>query len=432
MTDHKQELLQKIQNREAVIAVYGLGYVGLPLAMRFVEVGFTVLGFDVDADKVNKLNAGKSYIERIPHQAIHQAVANGLTATADYARTAQAHALIICVPTPLGKHQEPDLSDVIGTMQGLAPYLQTGQVVALESTTYPGTTQEELLPRMQARGFTVGEDLFLVYSPEREDPGNPDFNTKTIPKICGGHSANCLQIGAALYGEVIDRIVTVSSTRAAELTKLLENIYRAVNIGLVNELKLIAEAMDIDIYEVIDAAATKPFGYVPFYPGPGLGGHCLPIDPFYLAWKAKEYGARARLIEVTGEINARMPMWYVEKAVAQLNRAGKSIYGAAVLILGVAYKENVDDTRESPALKMIDLLLQKGAEISYVDPHVPRLGKLRNYDFNLHSETLSKELLSRSDIVILCTAHAQFDYALIAANSNLLVDTRGALRGLTT
>ncbi len=430
MTTTKQALLEKIQNREAVIAIYGLGYVGLPLALRFAESGFKVIGFDVDVDKVSKLNAGKSYIERIPDRAIQRAVANGLIATADYALTARAHALIICVPTPLGKHKEPDLRYVIDTMDGIAAHLHEGQVVSLESTTYPGTTEEELLPRIQSRGFRVGEQVFLVYSPEREDPGNPDFNTQTIPKVCGGYSADCLRVGVALYGAVIDRVVAVGSTRVAEMSKLLENIYRAVNIGLVNELKLVADKMDIDLFEVIDAAATKPFGYTAFYPGPGLGGHCLPIDPFYLTWKAKEYGVNSKFIELAGEINADMPAWYVEKAVAALNQAGKSVLGASILILGVSYKKNVDDMRESPALKIIDLLLKKGAKISYSDPHVARIGKLRDYDFDLRSQTLSGSLLAQSDLVLICTDHDKFDYTLIAKKSPIIIDTRGILRRL--
>ena len=424
-----QTLLEKTQTRDARIAIYGLGYVGLPLALRFVEAGFATIGFDVDADKVEKLNAGKSYIERIPDREIARAVKAGLTASGDYALTAAADALIICVPTPLGKHKEPDLSYVTGTMDGIAPHLRRGQLVSLESTTYPGTTEEELLPRIAARGFSVGEDIFLVYSPEREDPGNPDFNTRTIPKICGGHTANCLQAGTALYGAAIDQVVAVSTTRAAEMTKLLENIYRAVNIGLVNELQLVADKMGIDLLEVIDAAATKPFGYTPFYPGPGMGGHCLPIDPFYLAWKAKEYGVHSKFIELAGEINANMPAWYVEKAVSELNRAGKPVMGASILILGVAYKKNMDDLRESPALKMIELLHAKGANITYTDPHVPHLGKLRDYDFNLQSQPLSATLLAQNDLAILCTDHDQFDYPLITQHPRL-IDTRGALRGL--
>ena len=428
MTAIKKKLLERIQNRDAVIAVYGLGYVGLPLALGFAEAGFRTIGFDTDPAKVEQLNAGKSYIERIPDREI--AGATGLVATGDYALTAEAHALIICVPTPLGKHNEPDLGYVIATMEGIAPHLQAGQVVSLESTTYPGTTEEELLPRIAARRLAVGEDVFLVYSPEREDPGNPDFSTRTIPKVCGGCTANCLEVGTALYEAVIDRVVQVSSARTAEMTKLLENIYRAVNIGLVNELKLVTERMDIDLYEVINAAATKPFGYTPFYPGPGTGGHCLPIDPFYLSWKAKEYGVHSKFIELAGEVNAAMPAWYVDKAVDLLNQSGKAVLGAAVLILGVAYKKNVDDMRESPALKMMDLLMQKGAKIVYIDPHVARLRNLRDYHFDLHSKTLSDKLLAQQDLVIICTDHDAFDYDLIAQRSALLLDTRGALRHL--
>lgn len=430
----KQALLDKIDRREAVVAIYGLGYVGLPLALRFVEAGFAVTGFDVDADKVALLRAGKSYIERIPDRAIADAVADTktgrLTATADYAQTANADALIICVPTPLGKHREPDLGDVTKTMDGIAPHLQRGQLVSLESTTYPGTTDEEIVPRIEARGLRAGDDVFVVYSPEREDPGNPDFNTRTIPKICGGHTNDCLQVGAALYAAAIDRVVEVSSTRAAEMTKLLENIYRAVNIGLVNELQLVADKMRIDMHEVIDAAATKPFGYTPFRPGPGMGGHCLPIDPFYLAWKAKEYGVNSRFIELSGEVNAAMPSWYVDKAAAELNRAGKPVSGASILILGVAYKKNVDDMRESPALKIIEKLSEQGANITYSDPHVPRLGNLRDYQFDLQSRELTAEILARSDLVILCTDHDRFDYKLIAKHSPRIIDTRGVLRGL--
>ena len=423
-----QKLLKKIRAHEAVIAIYGLGYVGLPLALRFVEAGFSTIGFDTDRDKVAKLCAGKSYIERIADARIAHAIAHGLLATDDYALSVRADALIICVPTPLGEHRTPDLHYVLNTVDNLVPHLQPGTLVSLESTTYPGTTEEELLPRIQSRGLVVGQDVFLVYSPEREDPGNPDFNTRTIPKICGGHSATCLEIGVALYGAVIDRVVPVSSTQTAEMTKLLENIYRAVNIGMINEMKMVAERMGIDIFEVIDAAATKPFGFTPFYPGPGLGGHCIPIDPFYLAWKAKQCGIDSRFIALAGEVNAAMPAWYVEKAVRLLSQSGQSVADAAVLILGVSYKKNMDDLRESPALKIIDLLLKQGAKISYVDPHVPRIEKLRDYDFNWQSETLSGELLEQSDLVIICTDHDKFDYALIKEKSQLLLDTRGVFR----
>ena len=428
MNNIKQKLLGKIKNRDAVIGIYGLGYVGLPLALRFAEVGFRVIGFDTDSDKVNKLNAGKSYIERIKNADIKRAAANGFIASDDTEQSARVDAHIICVPTPLGKHNEPDLSYVTDTMQNIAPHLQRGRIVSLESTTYPGTTEEELLPRITARGLTVGEEVFLVYSPEREDPGNAQFNTRTIPKICGGHTADCLAVGVALYGEVIDQVVPMQSTRAAEMTKLLENIYRAVNIGLVNELQVVAEKMDIDIREVIAAAATKPFGYTPFQPGPGTGGHCLPIDPFYLAWKAKEYGVHSKFIELAGEVNAAMPAWYVDKVVAELNRVGKAVCGAKILILGVSYKKNMDDLRESPALKIIDALTKQGAKITYSDPHVPQIGKLRDYDINMKSKPLSKELLSKQDLVIICTDHDKFDYKLIAKNSQLIVDTRGVLR----
>ena len=428
MNNIKQKLLGKIKNRDAVIGIYGLGYVGLPLALRFAEVGFRVIGFDTDSDKVKKLNAGKSYIERIKNADIKRAVAGGFIASDDTEQSARADAHIICVPTPLGKHNEPDLSYVTDTMQSIAPHLQRGRIVSLESTTYPGTTEEELLPRITARELTVGEEVFLVYSPEREDPGNAQFNTRTIPKICGGHTADCLAVGVALYGEVIDQVVPMQSTRAAEMTKLLENIYRAVNIGLVNELQVVAEKMDIDIREVIAAAATKPFGYTPFQPGPGTGGHCLPIDPFYLAWKAKEYGVHSKFIELAGEVNAAMPAWYVDKVVAELNRVGKAVCGAKILILGVSYKKNMDDLRESPALKIVDALTKQGAKITYSDPHVPQIGKLRYYDINLKSKPLNKELLIKQDLVIICTDHDQFDYKLIAKNSKLIVDTRGVLR----
>ncbi|MGI9309930.1 MAG: nucleotide sugar dehydrogenase [bacterium] len=424
----KQTLLRKIERREAVVAVFGLGYVGLPLALTFAEGGFPTIGFDTDRRKVDQLNAGESYIERIADARVKGAMReHDLRASCDYALCAQADALIICVPTPLGAHNEPDLKYVIATIDGIVPHLARGALVSLESTTYPGTTDEELRPRIEAAGLRVGADAFLVYSPEREDPGNPDFATRDIPKVCGGSSDDCLAVGAALYGAVVARVVEVSSTRAAEMTKLLENIYRAVNIGLVNELHVIADSMRLDVHEIIRAAATKPFGYTAFHPGPGLGGHCLPIDPFYLSWKAKEYGVHAKFIELAGEVNAAMPQWYAQRAASELNRAGLPLRGASVLILGVAYKKNVDDLRESPALKIMHLLRAQGANIAYADPHVPRIGTLRDYDFDLRSETLSETLLARSDLVIICTDHDRFDYAMIERCSKLLIDTRGVL-----
>lgn len=329
-------LLNKLNDKSAVIGIAGLGYVGLPLMLRYVEVGYKVIGFDIDLEKVTSLNQGKSYIKHISAESIVTALKIGFQATTDFSRSKEADALIICVPTPLNHYREPDLSFVVNTTEALVPYLRAGQVVSLESTTYPGTTDEELKPRVESTGLTVGKDIFLVFSPEREDPGNPDFCTRTIPKVCGGVTPACLEAGLALYGQVIDRVVPLSSTRAAEMTKLLENIHRAVNIGLVNEMKIVADKMGIDIHEVIRAAATKPFGFVPYYPGPGLGGHCIPIDPFYLTWKAREYGLHTRFIELAGEINSGMPEWVIGKVVDALNDRCKSIKGSKILILGIA------------------------------------------------------------------------------------------------
>lgn len=359
----KTHLLQRIQAKEARVAIVGLGYVGLPLALSFAEAGFQVTGLDIDAQKVEQLNAGQSYIEHIPGSRVAAAVTRGFRASADFAQAHKCDALIMCVPTPLTRHREPDLTYVLGTMDSLAPHLRAGQVVCLESTTYPGTTDEELLPRIERCGLKVGQDIFLAFSPEREDPGNQQYSLRAIPKVCGGVTPACLDVACALYGQVIDRIVPVSSTKAAELTKLLENIHRAVNIGLVNEMKIIADRMGIDIHEVIRAAATKPFGFVAYYPGPGLGGHCIPIDPFYLTWKAREYGLHTRFIELAGEINSTMPEWVVGKVADALNNRRMSIGGARILILGVAYKKDVGDMRESPALELIHMLQAKGAEV---------------------------------------------------------------------
>jgi UDP-N-acetyl-D-glucosamine dehydrogenase len=424
----KSSLISKLNSKKAVIGIVGLGYVGLPLLLRYCEVGYKVIGFDIDDAKVKALQDGQSYIEHIPAQAIGEAVKLGFEPTTDFSRVAEVDALILCVPTPLNKHREPDLSFVLNTTDSLLPYLRAGQVVSLESTTYPGTTDEELLPRIESCGLKVGEDAFLVFSPEREDPGNANFTTRTIPKVCGGHTAQCLEVGLALYGQVIDRVVPVSSTRAAELTKLLENIHRAVNIGLVNEMKIVADKMNIDIHEVIRAAATKPFGFVPYYPGPGLGGHCIPIDPFYLTWKAREYGVHTRFIELAGEVNSSMPDYVIAKVASALNAAKKSVNGSRVLVLGIAYKKNVGDTRESPSVMLMEKLRELGAEVSYSDPHIPVFPKMRKHSFNLSSVSLTASALAQYDCVLLATDHERFDYVLIKENAKLIVDSRGRYR----
>ncbi|HQR51561.1 MAG TPA: nucleotide sugar dehydrogenase [Methylophilaceae bacterium] len=421
----KTGLIQRLNEKQATIGIVGLGYVGLPLVLRYCEVGYKVIGFDIDPAKVDALRQGRSYIERIPDAAIRQTLDQGFEPTTDFSCAAEADALILCVPTPLNKYREPDLSFVLDTTDSLTPYMRPGQVLSLESTTYPGTTDEELLPRIEARGFKVGQDAFLVYSPEREDPGNATYSTRSIPKVCGGYSPDCLEVGMALYGQVIDQVVPVSSTRAAELTKLLENIHRAVNIGLVNEMKVVADKMGIDIHEVIRAAATKPFGFVPYYPGPGLGGHCIPIDPFYLTWKAREYGVHTRFIELAGEVNASMPDYVVSKVLTALNSARKSVNGSRILVLGIAYKKNVDDMRESPSVILMEKLRDLGAEVAYSDPHIPVFPKLREHAFDLASVALTPENLSVFDCVLIATDHDKFDYALVRRHAPLIVDSRG-------
>ncbi len=421
----KQSLIEKLNNKSAIIGIVGLGYVGLPLILRYAEVGYKVLGFDIDKVKVNSLNQGLSYIQHISSESIAGSLKLGFEATTDFRKASEADALIICVPTPLNKYREPDLSFVTDTTDSLVPYLRAGQVFSLESTTYPGTTDEELKPRVESTGLKVGQDIFLIFSPEREDPGNPNFTTRTIPKVCGGYSPNCLDVGIALYEQVIDQVVPVSSTRAAELTKLLENIHRAVNIGLVNEMKIVADKMDIDIHEVVRAASTKPFGFVPYYPGPGLGGHCIPIDPFYLTWKAREYGVHTRFIELAGEVNSSMPDYVVSKVAAGLNKQKKSINGSKVLVLGIAYKKNVDDMRESPSVFLMEKLRDLGATVEYSDPHIAKFPKMREHHFDLSSVSISKESLSQYDCVLLATDHDKFDYNLIKNNSKLIVDSRG-------
>lgn len=428
MPDLKSTSVAKFKSKKAVIGIVGLGYVGLPLMLRYTAIGFRVLGIDIDESKVSKLNAGKSYIEHISCEHILKARNSGFEATADFARVAECDALILCVPTPLNKHREPDMSFVINTTNALKPYLREGQVVSLESTTYPGTTEEELLPRVQENGLVVGESIFLVYSPEREDPGNANFETRTIPKVIGGHTPACLEVGVALYEQAIDQIVQVSSTKAAEMTKLLENIHRAVNIGLVNEMKIVADRMGIDIFEVVDAAATKPFGFTPYYPGPGLGGHCIPIDPFYLTWKAREYGLHTRFIELSGEVNKAMPEYVLGKLMDGLNENGKALKGCRILVLGIAYKKNVDDMRESPSVEIMELVEAKGATVAYSDPHVPIFPKMREHHFELSSEALTSENLATFDAVILATDHDKFDYELIQSHAKLIIDSRGKYR----
>lgn len=424
----KQELIEKLDKKSALIGIVGLGYVGIPLSISFSSKGYKVVGFDIDQSKIDQLSSGKTYIKHIPDSVIQSMLDNGFEATVDFSRTREVDALILCVPTPLNQHREPDLSFVLDTMDSLLPYLRKGQVVSLESTTYPGTTDEELKPRIESTGLKVGEDIFLVYSPEREDPGNKNYTTQTIPKICGGDTEACQEVGVALYGQVIDKVVSVSSTRTAEMTKLLENIHRAVNIGLVNEMKIVADKMGIDIYEVIDAAATKPFGFVPYYPGPGLGGHCIPIDPFYLTWKAREFGINTRFIELAGEVNSKMPEWVVGKVVQGLNAHKKSINGSRILMLGIAYKKNVDDMRESPSVEIMRLMKDAGAEVAYSDSYVPVFPEMRRYSFDLESVSLDAEMIQKYDCIVVGANHDNFDYSLILDNAKLIIDTRGVYR----
>jgi UDP-N-acetyl-D-glucosamine dehydrogenase len=429
----KDKLIQDIQNRNARIGIIGLGYVGLPLVLRFGEERFSVIGFDVDPQKVSKLNAGESYIRHIPAARVQALIKEKrFEATRDFRRLAEADCIIICVPTPLTAKKDPDLQYIEKTADSILQTLRKGQLISLESTTYPGTTEEILLERFRATGLEVGKDYFLVFSPEREDPGNPKFSTRTIPKVVGGVTPDCLEAGKTLYGQVIDRIVTVSSTRTAELVKLLENIYRSVNIALVNELKILTDRMGIDIWEVIDAAATKPFGYTPFYPGPGLGGHCIPIDPYYLSWKAREYDFTTRFIHLAGDVNTSIPYYVVDRIAAVLNDHSKSIRGSRLLILGVAYKKDVDDVRESPAMEIMELLQHKGAELSYSDPYIPQLHKMRAYDFShMRSVELTEQSLAQFDLVLIATDHTTVNYQWVVDHARIVVDTRNATRTVT-
>jgi UDP-N-acetyl-D-glucosamine dehydrogenase len=425
----ERTLLARIAARRARVGIIGLGYVGLPLACTFAEGGFPVLGFDADAAKVDALAAGRSYIHHLPATRIG-ALAGRLVATTDPARLAGCDAILICVPTPLTAAREPDLSYVVQSAEAVARALRPGQLVVLESTTYPGTTDEVVRPLLEAGGLVVGRDVFLAFSPEREDPANGRFTTRSIPKLVGGTTPACTRVATALYEAVVERVVPVGSTRVAEAAKILENTYRSVNIALVNELKVLFDRMGIDVWEVIDAAATKPFGFTRFEPGPGLGGHCIPVDPFYLAWKARQHDATTRFIELAGEINTAMPEWVLRKLVEALNRRGRALRGARILVLGVAYKRDVDDTRESPALFLLDLLQRQGARVAYHDPYVPALGRFRKYDFALRSVPLTSRALARSDATLVLTDHSCFDAAFIVRHSRLVVDTRNMTRGV--
>jgi len=426
----KDQILQRIASRKAVVGVVGLGYVGLPLSLQFAESGFPTLGFDIDPIKAETLNRGETYIKHITGERVASAVAGDmLAATSDFSRAKECDALILCVPTPLGAHMEPDMQYVVGSLDSLREGIRAGQILSLESTTYPGTTREIVVPQVEQLGFEVGKEVFVAFSPEREDPGNPSFRTATIPKVVGGVTDACREVGVALYGSVIERIVPVSSPEVAEMSKLLENIYRAVNVGLVNELKIVCDAMEIDIWEVIEAASTKPFGFTPFYPGPGLGGHCIPIDPYYLAWRAREFGVRTRFIELAGDVNRRMPDYVVSRLAEALNEQGKALRGANILVLGLAYKKNVDDLRESPAVEILSMLLNKGANARYSDPYFPSIPKMRRHDLQLHSVEVSAEALADQDAVLIATDHDSFDYDLVLRHARMVVDSRGRLRG---
>jgi UDP-N-acetyl-D-glucosamine dehydrogenase len=422
------KLLEKIEARSAAIGVIGLGYVGLPLAIEFARAGFPVTGFDLDQEKVEKIRAGRSYIKHIPPSAVQALLREGvIPATDDFRLLKKMDCILICVPTPLTSHQEPDLSYIQATVDTIALTLRPGQLVILESTTYPGTTREVVQPVLEETGLTAGKDFFLAFSPEREDPGNPDFATASIPKVVGGLNRDSLRTARKLYEAIVPATIPVSSPDAAEATKLLENIYRSINIALVNELKIVFEKMGIDIWEVIAAASSKPFGYTPFYPGPGLGGHCIPIDPFYLTWRAKEFDLPTRFIQLAGEINTAMPGRVIDRLREALNEAEKSLKGSRVLILGVAYKRDVDDMRESPALRLIELLRAAGARVSYHDPYIPVLPQTRKYRFRMRSRSLTPELLRGADAVLIATDHRSVDYRLVGRHARLVVDTRNAM-----
>jgi len=421
------DLKKKIETKEAVIAVIGLGYVGLPLLIEYVKEGYTCLGFDIDQKKVDLLQQSKTYIKHIPDSQIKAMIDSGrFEATVDFRRLKETDCIMVAVPTPLDKHQQPDLSYIEKTSRTISQNMKKDQLIVLESSTWPGTTMEVMKPILEESGLSYPEDFMLAFSPEREDPNNPDFTTSTIPKVVGANDERSRECSTALYSAVIVEAVTVSSSQAAEATKLLENIFRSVNIALANEMKMILDRMDIDVWEVIRAASTKPFGFMPFYPGPGLGGHCIPIDPFYLTYKAKEYDMPTRFIELAGEINTQMPYWVVAKVMDALSKEGKALNGAKIFILGAAYKKNVDDMRESPTLKLIHLFEDRGAEVDYNDPYIPVMPRVRKYNYDMESVELTPENLAAYDVVFISTAHDVYDYEFIVENAKLVVDTRNA------
>jgi len=428
-------LLDRILAKDAVVGICGLGYVGLPLALTFGEKGFPVIGFDIDKRKIEAIEKGESYIKHIAADRIARATRSEkpFTATMDFRRAAKADALILCVPTPLNANREPDMTYIENTARAIGPYVHSGQLVVLESSTYPGTTEEVVKPIVEKlSGLRAGIDFFLAFSPEREDPGNPHFNTATIPKVVGGHTTQCTEVACALYASAITRVVPVKGTREAELTKLLENIFRCVNIALVNEMKLLCERMNIDLWEVIEAAKTKPFGFMPFYPGPGLGGHCIPIDPYYLTWKAREFEFNTRFIELAGEINWQMPHHVVDRTMDALNEQGKALKGARVLILGLAYKKNIDDLRESPSIRLIELFREKGAHVSYHDPYCPKMKEMRHQPkYMLEMESVPLKTAKDADVVVIATDHECIDYEQLVRDATLVIDTRNATKNVT-
>ncbi|MGQ0505497.1 MAG: nucleotide sugar dehydrogenase [Myxococcaceae bacterium] len=422
-------LLEKVRRREAKVGVVGLGYVGLPLGMAFAEAGFPVCGLDIDERKISKIGKGESYIKHIPSEPLSKLVTEKkLYATADFAKASELDCVIICVPTPLTEAREPDMSFIVNTAEALAPHVRRGQLYVLESTTYPGTTDEVLRPILERGGLKAGRDFHLAFSPEREDPGNGKFNTKTIPKIVGGHTPECLEVAQALYGGALKDTVAVSSTQVAEMSKLLENIFRCVNIALVNELKILCDRMNIDVWEVISASSTKPFGFMPFYPGPGLGGHCIPIDPFYLSWKARQFEFHTKFIELAGEVNVQMPHYVVHRTLEALNDRKKTLNGSRVLVMGAAYKKDVDDMRESPSIRIISLLKERGAVVDYHDPYVPELHKGHGNPHEMTSVPLSPQMLASYDAVMILTDHSNIDYSQLVESAQLIIDTRNATK----